>query len=201
MTPKVFKEVYANITTGNKSWNELRAPKGSHFPWDSSSTYIRHTSFFDDMAKDIPKAKPIKNACVLLNLGDSVTTDHISPGASIARNSPAARSVQYFTLKKVSPVNLFLHRYLESCGVNPDDFNTYGSRRGNCEVMVRGTFANKKLVNRLLCEPGPKTLHIPSNKVVDVFDAAEAYKAESTHLIILAGSDARLGDISPNLVF
>ena len=173
--PKMFEEVYAKITTGNERWNKLEAPEGNLYPWDDASTYIKSVPFFDGMKRELPERRKIERAQVLLNLGDSVTTDHISPAGSIARNSPAAR-------------------YLGGRGVTPREFNSYGSRRGNDAVMSRGTFANIRLVNKFLGgEPGPRTLHIPSGEVMDVFDAAEAYKGEGRHLIILAGKDYGCG--------
>lgn len=169
--PSMFEEVYKSITSGNERWNNLQAPSGVLYPWDSKSTYIKNPPFFDGMEKELPPSKPIKDAYVLLNLGDSVTTDHISPAGSINRNSPAAR-------------------YLVDLGVVPRQFNSYGSRRGNDAVMARGTFANIRLVNKLVEKPGPQTLHVPSGEIKDVFDAAEAYRSGTQHsLIILAGKD------------
>jgi len=172
--PRMFEETYAKITTGNPNWNKLSAPTSTLYPWDASSTYIRHPPFFKDMTVDLPKKKPIRSASVLLNLGDSVTTDHISPAGSIPRNSPAAR-------------------YLASRGLTPRDFNSFGSRRGNDAVMARGTFGNIRLVNKLVGKTGPKTLHIPSNNILDVFDAAEQYKEAGSDLIVLAGKDYGCG--------
>lgn len=171
--PSMFKEVYEKITTGNENWNKLQAPEGKLYPWDEISTYIKSPPFFDGMTKELPSSLPsIKNASILLNLGDSVTTDHISPAGSIARDSPAAR-------------------YLKDCSVAARDFNSYGSRRGNDAIMSRGTFANIRLVNKLNegGKSGPKTLHIPSNKIMDVFDAAKHYIEAGTPLMILAGKD------------
>jgi len=169
--PQMFKEVYEKITTGNENWNKLQAPEGKLYPWDTNSTYIKSPPFFEGMTKDLPKFSAIEKASILLNLGDSVTTDHISPAGSIARTSPAAR-------------------FLQSRGVVPREFNSYGSRRGNDAIMARGTFANIRLVNKLNGgKAGPKTLHIPSNEVVDVFDAAEKYHQAGTPLMILAGKD------------
>lgn len=168
--PAMFREVYARIENGSNSWQSLSAPEGKLYPWDSDSTYIKKPPFFDGMTKDLPHHAAIKNARVLLLLGDSVTTDHISPAGSIARNSPAAR-------------------YLAKRGLTPRDFNSYGSRRGNDDVMARGTFANIRLVNKLVSRPGPKTIHIPSGEELDVFDAAERYKNEGVSLIAIVGKD------------
>ncbi|KAK7022910.1 Aconitate hydratase mitochondrial, partial [Halocaridina rubra] len=170
VVPTMFKEVYARITTGNDRWNKLEAPQGTLYPWDSVSTYIKSPPFFVDMTKDVPPVKSIENAYVLLNLGDSVTTDHISPAGSIARNSPAAR-------------------YLASRGLTPREFNSYGSRRGNDAVMARGTFANIRLVNKFIGKAGPRTIHVPSGEEHDVFDAAERYREEGRPVIILAGKE------------
>ena len=110
--PSMFKQVYEKIQLGSTNWQSLVAPTGKLYPWDVTSTYIKHPPFFVGMTRDLPTKEPIKNACVLLNLGDSITTDHISPAGSIARNSPAAR-------------------YLTERGLVPKNFNSYGSRRGN----------------------------------------------------------------------
>merc|ERR1719361_2667289 len=156
----MFEDVYSRITTGNQRWNDLEAPKGTLYPWDAKSTYIKNPPFFENMTKEVgTKSLVIENAHVLLNLGDSVTTDHISPAGSIARNSPAAR-------------------YLGDRGVIPREFNSYGSRRGNDDVMSRGTFANIRLVNKFMSKPGPKTKHWPEGDEMDIFDAACRYKEE-----------------------
>ncbi|EEB16996.1 aconitase, putative [Pediculus humanus corporis] len=168
--PVMFEEVYGKIQNGSLSWQSIQAPPSKLYPWNETSTYIKKPPFFDGMTRALPGVKSVKNARVLLNLGDSVTTDHISPAGSIARNSPAAR-------------------FLASKGLMPRDFNSYGSRRGNDAVMARGTFANIRLVNKFMNQPGPKTIHIPTGEEMDVFDAAERYKMENTPLIILAGKD------------
>ncbi|XP_066963842.1 cytoplasmic aconitate hydratase-like isoform X1 [Macrobrachium rosenbergii] len=170
VVPAMFKEVYSRITTGNERWNKLEAPEGMLYPWDSSSTYIKNPPFFQGMTKEVPPVRSVQNAYVLLNLGDSVTTDHISPAGSIARNSAAAR-------------------YLASRGLTPREFNSYGSRRGNDAVMARGTFANIRLVNKFIGKAGPRTIHIPSGEECDVFDAAERYKADGQPVIIIAGKE------------
>lgn len=168
--PEMFKEIYERIAKGTDRWNSLEAPAGKLFEWSDESTYIHNPPFFQTMELDLPQIKDIKDAYCLLNVGDSITTDHISPAGKIAKNSPAAR-------------------YLESKGVTVKDFNTYGARRGNDEVMARGTFANVRLMNKLADGHGPKTLHIPSNEIVHVFDAAEKYMADGHQLIILAGKE------------
>ncbi|XP_053683532.1 cytoplasmic aconitate hydratase-like [Sabethes cyaneus] len=168
--PAMFRDVYSKVELGSDSWQGLNAPTGKLYPWDEASTYIKHPPFFESMTRDLPKMCNIVNARALLNLGDSVTTDHISPAGSIARNSPAAR-------------------YLASRGLTPREFNSYGSRRGNDAVMARGTFANIRLVNKLVSGPGPRTLHIPSGEEMDVFDCAERYTQEGTPLIAIVGKD------------
>ncbi|XP_059622968.1 cytoplasmic aconitate hydratase-like [Phlebotomus argentipes] len=168
--PAMFQEVYGKIELGSSAWQALQAPTGKLYPWDEKSTYIKHPPFFESMTRELPPNRPIVGARVLLFLGDSVTTDHISPAGSIARNSPAAR-------------------YLASKSLTPRDFNSYGSRRGNDAVMARGTFANIRLVNKLVQNAGPRTLHIPSGTELDVFDCAEQYGKELTPLILLVGKD------------
>ncbi|XP_015175762.1 PREDICTED: cytoplasmic aconitate hydratase-like [Polistes dominula] len=168
--PAMFKEVYDKIEKGSSNWANLLAPNGKLYPWDLNSTYIQNPPYFDHLQKEIPKIQSINNARVLLNLGDSVTTDHISPAGSIARNSPAAR-------------------YLASRGLTPKEFNSYGSRRGNDAVMVRGTFANIRLLNKFIGKPGPRTIYIPTNEEMDIFDAAEKYKKDNIPLICLVGKE------------
>ncbi|XP_039255789.2 cytoplasmic aconitate hydratase-like [Styela clava] len=168
--PKMFTEVYGKITTGTEQWRALSAPSSVLYPWRDDSTYVRSPPFFKTMTRDLPSFEPIKDANVLLFLGDSVTTDHISPAGSISRTCPAAR-------------------YLAQRGLKPKDFNSYGSRRGNDEIMARGTFANIRLKNKLIGKEAPKTIHVPSGEVMDVFDAAMRYKDESSQLIIIAGKD------------
>jgi len=165
----MFKEVYQSITRGTDEWNSLEVTDSKIYGWEKS-TYINHPPFFQTMTLDIDEPQNIDKAYALLNLGDSITTDHISPAGKIARNSPAAR-------------------YLESRGVAPKDFNTYGARRGNDEVMARGTFANTRLVNKFVSKAGPTTLHIPSGEELAIFDAAERYQKEGNQLIILAGKE------------
>nr|XP_026486528.1 cytoplasmic aconitate hydratase-like [Vanessa tameamea] len=168
--PGMFKEVYEKIEQGSPSWQALDVPRGKLYCWDPNSTYIKRPPFFDRMTKDLPPIKSIPNARCLLLLGDSVTTDHISPAGSIARNSPAAR-------------------LLASRGLTPREFNSYGSRRGNDAVMSRGTFANIRLDNRLAPRAGPRTAHQPSGDLMDIFDAADRYAKESVPLIAIVGKD------------
>ena len=168
--PAMFKEVYSKIEKGSSSWATLAAPEGKLYPWDPNSTYVKSPPYFDNLTKELPKIKPVSKARVLLYLGDSVTTDHISPAGSIARNSPAAR-------------------YLASRGLTPKHFNSYGSRRGNDAVMARGTFANIRLLNKFIGKPGPRTIHIPTKEEMDVYDAAEKYGKDQTPLILLVGKE------------
>merc|ERR1712137_1195149 len=164
-----FTEVYKSVTEGTDGWNSLNAPDDALYPWDEESTYIHHPPFFQTMEKEVEPITTVTNARCLLNLGDSITTDHISPAGSISIRSPAAR-------------------YLQERGVERKDFNSYGSRRGNDQVMARGTFANIRLLNKFIGKAAPKTVHHPSGEVLDVFDAADKYIQEGTPLIILAGA-------------
>ncbi|GFO09494.1 aconitate hydratase [Plakobranchus ocellatus] len=170
VVPAMFQDVYSRIQKGNKRWNSLEAPASNLYPWDEKSTYIKSPPFFETMEREVPGVQSIKDAAVLLNLGDSVTTDHISPAGSIARNSSAAR-------------------YLASRGLVPREFNSYGSRRGHDEVMARGTFANIRLVNKFVSKPGPRTIHHPTGDEMDIFDAVQLYKQAGQPLIILAGKE------------
>ncbi|XP_073521276.1 cytoplasmic aconitate hydratase isoform X2 [Phyllobates terribilis] len=168
--PGMFKEVYEKVEKVNENWNNLKALTEKLYPWDQKSTYIKSPPFFDELTMDLVPSKPITDAYVLLNLGDSVTTDHISPAGNIARNSPAAR-------------------YLTNSGLTPREFNSYGSRRGNDAVMARGTFANIRLFNKFINKQAPLTIHFPSNETLDIFDAAERYMQAGQNLIILTGKE------------
>ncbi|KAL6224445.1 hypothetical protein ACLB2K_003300 [Fragaria x ananassa] len=169
--PQMFMATYEAITQGNPMWNQLSVPSGNLYVWDPKSTYIHEPPYFKDMTMSPPGPHGVKNAYCLLNFGDSITTDHISPAGSIHRESPAAK-------------------YLMERGVDRRDFNSYGSRRGNDEIMARGTFANIRLVNKFLKgEVGPKTIHHPTGDKVSVFDAAMKYKSEGHDTIILAGAE------------
>jgi aconitate hydratase len=171
LRPEMFQKAYEESMQGDDRWKALKAPTGELFQWDESSTYVKRPPFFDDMPKDPSPAKDIRGARVLAVLGDSVTTDHISPAGSFAVDSPAGR-------------------YLIERGVAAKDFNSYGARRGNHEVMMRGTFANIRLKNLML--PGTEgglALHLPDKKQTSIFDAAMQYEAEGVPLIILAGKE------------
>ncbi|KAL1345707.1 hypothetical protein HN51_019426 [Arachis hypogaea] len=169
--PDMFRSTYESITKGNPMWNQLQVPVDKLYSWDPNSTYIHEPPYFKGMTMDPPGAHGVKDAYCLLNFGDSITTDHISPAGSIHKDSPAAK-------------------YLMERGVDRKDFNSYGSRRGNDEVMARGTFANIRIVNKLLNgEVGPKTVHIPTGEKLYVFDAAMRYKNEGHDTIVLAGAE------------
>ncbi|MCS6797855.1 MAG: aconitate hydratase AcnA [Myxococcota bacterium] len=174
--PEQFVRRYADVSRGPAAWRAVDAPAGAQFAWDERSTYIRRAPFFDDVEAGVPpRPGDIVGARALAVLGDSVTTDHISPAGNIARGSPAAR-------------------YLEAHGVAPADFNQYGARRGNHEVMVRGTFANIRLRNALV--PGVEggmTRHLPSGEVMTIWEAAERYRAEGVPLLVLAGKEYGTG--------
>ncbi|KAM8900002.1 cytoplasmic aconitate hydratase isoform 3-T3 [Spinachia spinachia] len=169
--PSMFKEVYEKIDQKvNKRWEALDAPSDKLYTWDPKSTYIKSPPFFDGLTKKLQPPKSIHDACVLLSLGDSVTTDHISPAGNIARNSSAAR-------------------YLTNRGLNSRDYNSYGSRRGNDAVMARGTFANIRLFNKFINKQAPQTIHLPTGETMDVFDAAERYQQAGIPLMVLAGKE------------
>ncbi|URE31448.1 Aconitate hydratase [Musa troglodytarum] len=168
--PDMFKETYKAITKGNPMWNQLSVPSSTLYTWDPTSTYIHEPPYFKDMTMSPPGPHPVKDAYCLLNVGDSITTDHISPAGSIHKDSPAAK-------------------YLMERGVAPKDFNSYGSRRGNDEVMARGTFANIRLVNKFLKgEAGPKTIHVPSGENFLYLMLPRDTKARH-NTIVLAGGE------------
>ncbi len=167
----MFRKVYEDVFTGDPQWGKLEVPEGELFAWDERSTYVKHPPYFVDMAKEPQPVADLSGARVLLLLGDSITTDHISPAGSIKKDGPAGK-------------------YLVEHGVAPKDFNSYGSRRGNHEVMVRGTFANVRLKN--LLAPGTEggvTRHLPDGEAMSVFDASVKYEAEKVPLLVLAGKE------------
>jgi aconitate hydratase len=170
LTAEMFSKSYADVFQGDERWRGLSVPKGQTYAWEKDSTYIRRAPYFDDMQLKPAPVADIHSARVLAVLGDSVTTDHISPAGSIKKDSPAGK-------------------YLQERGVKPADFNSYGSRRGNHEVMVRGTFANVRLRNKLVATEGGFTRHLPTNSEMSIFDASQKYIAEGTPLIILAGKE------------
>ncbi|HEY5349284.1 MAG TPA: hypothetical protein VIJ64_06120 [Candidatus Lustribacter sp.] len=171
VTGSLFRERYADVFAGDERWRATAAPAGERFTWDPKSEYIKRPPYFDGMPKEPEPLADITGARVLAVLGDSVTTDHISPAGNIARSSPAAK-------------------YLVAHGVDVVDFNSYGARRGNHEVMVRGTFANTRLRNMLV--PGVEggmTRYLPTDEQMSIFDASERYRAAQTPLIVLAGKE------------
>ncbi len=170
LDPEDFRRTYGKIFEGDERWQELAAPAGALFEWDSKSTYIREAPFFKDLPDEPPALQDIRNARVLLLLGDSVTTDHISPAGAIPPDSPAGK-------------------YLIAHGVEPKDFNSYGSRRGNHEVMIRGTFANVRLRNQLVDREGGWTRYHPTGEVMTVYDAAMKYKEHNVPLLVIAGKE------------
>jgi aconitate hydratase len=170
ITSDMFRNSYADVYQGDERWRGLPVPKGETYVWDKDSTYIRQAPYFDGMTITPKPVQDIAGARVLAVLGDSVTTDHISPAGSIKKDSPAGK-------------------YLQGHGVQPADFNSYGSRRGNHEVMVRGTFANVRLRNRMVHTEGGFTRHLPDGAEMSIFDASEKYIAEKIPLVILAGKE------------
>ncbi len=168
--PEDFRENYARIFDGEEAWKALPAPTGDLYAWEPASTYIRKAPFFDEVTREVPPLRDIAGVRVLLMLGESITTDHISPAGSIASSSPAGQ-------------------YLIAQGVSPKDFNSYGARRGNHEVMIRGTFANVRLRNMLVDREGGWTLFHPTGEVLNVYEAATRYQAEGTPLIVVAGRE------------
>ncbi len=176
LRPEMFRERYARVFEGDARWQALPVASGSHlYPWDPASTYIQDPPFFQDMSLEVPELVDILGARVLALLGDSVTTDHISPAGSIAKDSPAGR-------------------YLMERGVQPVDFNTYGARRGNHEVMMRGTFANVRIRNLMLeNREGGYTLKLPEGRILPIYDAAVSYQSEKTPLLVIAGKEYGTG--------
>lgn len=170
LTPADFARNYGKIFDGNKQWREMEVSKDKVYQWDDSSTYIKQAPFFQGLKPEAGQPQDIVGANVLLKLGDSITTDHISPAGGFSEDSPAGQ-------------------YLKGRGIEPRMFNSYGSRRGNDEVMVRGTFANVRIKNQLVDKEGGYTRHIPTDETMTVFDASQKYQAEGTPLIVLAGKE------------
>jgi aconitate hydratase len=166
-----FAATYEDVFTGDDEWRALPVPEGELFAWQPDSTYVRHPPYFEGMPAEPGTVGDVQGARCLVWLGDSVTTDHISPAGSIKPDSPAGR-------------------YLVDHGVERKDFNSYGARRGNHEVMVRGTFANVRLRNKLVPESeGTWTVHVPSGEEMTIYDASQRYLAEGTPLVVLAGKE------------
>ncbi|MCE9626276.1 MAG: aconitate hydratase AcnA, partial [Deltaproteobacteria bacterium] len=173
--PEMYGKTYSDVFKGDESWQKLEVPKGETFQWDPASTYVKHPPYFEGMPKQPGAIQDLRQARILALLGDSVTTDHISPAGSIKASSPAGK-------------------YLQSLGVKPEDFNSYGARRGNHEVMMRGTFANIRLKNLML--PGTEggiTQHLPDGEPMSIYDAAMKYQKESVPLVIFAGKEYGTG--------
>jgi aconitate hydratase len=167
----MFRKQYADVFTGDERWQALPVPEGDSYEWDEKSTYIQRPPFFAGMSREPEPLGDIEGARCLVSLGDSVTTDHISPAGSIKPESPAGQ-------------------YLLEHGVERRFFNSYGARRGNHEVMVRGTFANVRLKNLLVpSSEGTWTAHFPDGEEMTIYDAAERYRAEGVPLIVLAGKE------------
>jgi len=175
ISPDMFRKQYAGVEGGNEEWNAIPVAGGELFQWKETSTYVQEPPFFAELSKDVKPIKGISKARVLVMVGDSVTTDHISPAGSIKKDSPAGK-------------------YLMENGVRPIDFNSYGSRRGNDRVMTRGTFANIRLRN--LLAPGTEggvTTYLPTGEVMSIYDASVKYQNDGVPLIVLAGKDYGMG--------
>jgi len=169
LTPEMFHQQYGNVYTGNETWNEIPTRESELYNWDPESTYIQEPPFFEDLAQEPDSIKDIQNARVLVKVGNSVTTDHISPAGAIASTTPAGA-------------------YLMEHGVTPREFNSYGSRRGNDRIVTRGAFANVRLRNQMA--PGTEggwTTYLPSNEVMTIYDASLKYRADNTPLVVLTG--------------
>lgn len=171
----MFRERYADVFTGDEHWRSIQVGEGKTYLWDSQSTYVQHPPFFERIDEPLVGLEPVEQARVLAVFGDSITTDHISPAGNIKASSPAGE-------------------YLQSLGVKPEDFNSYGSRRGNHEVMMRGTFANIRIRNLMLAgEEGGETIHVPSGERMSIYDAAMRYQRDGTALVVLAGKEYGTG--------
>jgi aconitate hydratase len=166
----MFTSEYARVYEGTQDWKDLPAPTGQLYEWDPDSTYVREPPFFIELGDTPPPLEDITGARVLAKVGDSVTTDHISPAGAFAPASPAGK-------------------YLIEHGVEPKDFNSYGSRRGNHEVMMRGTFASIRLRNELASKEGGFTKHLPDGAEMSIFDAAMRYQEEGIPTVVLAGKE------------
>jgi aconitate hydratase len=173
--PDMFKKNYADVFKGDSRWNQIASPDGESYQWDGGSTYVKNPPYFDGMSMAVGSISDIHGARLLGLFGDSITTDHISPAGNIKASSPAGK-------------------FLQSRGVQPVDFNSYGSRRGNDDVMVRGTFANIRIKNLMLGgEEGGNTLHQPDGEKLSIYDAAMKYKAEGVPLVVIAGKEYGTG--------
>ncbi|PMR66864.1 aconitate hydratase AcnA [Halomonas heilongjiangensis] len=172
---EMFRKEYAEVFDGDETWQALEVPESQVYEWSADSTYIQHPPFFEGMGRTPEAIEDVREARILAMLGDSVTTDHISPAGSIKPDSPAGR-------------------YLQERGIKPVDFNSYGSRRGNHEVMMRGTFANVRIKNEMLDGVvGGETRHVPSGEQMAIYDAAMTYQQEGTPLVVIAGKEYGTG--------
>jgi len=175
LTPEMFRERYASVFEGDENWLSLPSEASLTYQWDEVSTYIKHPPFFEDMSMELAPLQDIRGMRVLASLGDSVTTDHISPAGAIPEDGPAGQ-------------------YLISLGIEPKDFNSYGSRRGNHEVMMRGTFANIRIKNQLVPHTeGGWTIYHPTGEEMTIYDAAMKYKESGIPLLVLAGKEYGAG--------
>src|SRR5699024_5394093 len=177
VTPEIFRKEYESVFDSNEKWNEINTTDKPLFEWNDKSTYIQNPPFFEDLTKDAGHIEPINDLRAIGLFGDSVTTDHISPAGAIAKDMPAGR-------------------YLQEHDVSPRNFNSYGSRRGNHEVMMRGTFANIRIRN--LLAPGTEggyTTYWPTNAVMPIYDAAMKYKEDNTDLVVIGGAACGMGSM------
>jgi aconitate hydratase len=175
LTPAMFRKRYANVFEGDEHWKKIKTSTGLTYAWDNASTYVQNPPYFISMGKQAVKIEDVKGARILAILGDSITTDHISPAGSIKKDSPAGK-------------------FLIGKGVTAADFNQYGARRGNHEIMMRGTFANIRIKNQLV--PGTEggvTKYVPTGEVMPIYDAAMKYRAEGTPLVVFAGKEYGTG--------
>jgi aconitate hydratase len=175
VSPELFRKEYETVYENNELWNAIEAGNEKLYRFDKTSTYIQNPPFFDDLSMDLEPIASLTGLRVLAKFGDSVTTDHISPAGAIGKNTPAGK-------------------YLMEHGIEVKDFNTYGSRRGNHEVMMRGTFANIRIRNQIASgTEGGYTKHWPSDEIMPIYDACMKYKEEGTGLVVLAGKDYGMG--------
>lgn len=175
VTNAMFKKEYADVFAGDEAWQAIKTSEGKTYQWNKDSTYIQHPPFFDGLSSEVDSIKPIQKANILALLGDSITTDHISPAGAFKADTPAGK-------------------YLKSKGIAEKDFNSYGSRRGNHEIMMRGTFANIRIRNEMTPDvEGGFTRYIPSNETMAIYDAAMKYQAERTPLVVIAGKEYGTG--------
>jgi aconitate hydratase len=180
LNPEMFRSRYGSVSEGPAEWQKLSAPSGEIYEWDPESTYIQEVPFFKDLSEDVEEPQDILGARVLAMFGDSITTDHISPAGAIPRSRPAGKYLEYLIEKNVT---------IEK-DLRPIDFNTFGARRGNHEVMMRGTFGNVRLRNKLTPEhEGDWTIYMPNNELTSIFEAASQYQENNIPTLIIAGKE------------